>query len=116
MANALMVINPYKWEGMWVFDDDAVDLVKEPFVAGADDIIDQALQLKGISDGESGFRLIFSGGQFPAYDVKFDWLREGDGGNWYQSDDFGIEGWLCPALFKYFDEAPQQIYAKFEAK
>ena len=21
-------------------------------------------------------------------------------------------GWLCPALLKYFDEAPQEIYAE----
>jgi len=27
-----------------------------------------------------------------------------------------MEGWLCPALFKYFEKAPQEIYAKFEEK
>ena len=26
------------------------------------------------------------------------------------------EGWLCPALFRYFDEAPEEIYVKAEAK
>ena len=39
-----------------------------------------------------------------------------DGGNWYYSEDFTVEGWLCPALFKYFDKAPEEIYAKFEEK
>ena len=38
------------------------------------------------------------------------------GGNWYYSPDLEKEGWLCPALFKYFDEAPEKIYARFEAK
>jgi hypothetical protein len=38
------------------------------------------------------------------------------GGNWYYSRELCIEGWLCPALFKYFDVAPQTIYAKFEPK
>jgi hypothetical protein len=28
----------------------------------------------------------------------------------------GIEGWLCPALFKYFDKAPAELYAKAESK
>jgi hypothetical protein len=25
-----------------------------------------------------------------------------------------MEGWLCPALFKYFPEAPKKLYAKAE--
>ena len=116
MANAIAVIYPYKYEGLWVFDDDKVGLIREPFVAGADVLIDRALKGKGIIDGDKGFRLIFSAGQFPGYDFKFTWVREGDGGNWYFSDDFNIEGWLCPALFEYFYEAPKEIYTKFEAK
>ena len=36
MKNAIFVIKPYKWNGMWVFDDERVYLDKEPFVAGAD--------------------------------------------------------------------------------
>lgn len=34
MKNSIFFIKPYKWEGLWVFDDPAVDLVKEPFVGG----------------------------------------------------------------------------------
>jgi hypothetical protein len=26
-----------------------------------------------------------------------------------------MEGWLCPALFRYFDEAPAELYVKAEA-
>jgi len=26
-----------------------------------------------------------------------------------------MEGWLCPALFKYFEKAPKEIYVKAEA-
>ena len=25
-----------------------------------------------------------------------------------------MEGWLCPALFKYFDKAPREIFVKAE--
>ena len=37
-------------------------------------------------------------------------------GNWYRGTVCGEEmiGWLCPALFHYFTEAPQKIYAKAE--
>ena len=78
--------------------------------------IDLVLAKKCLQNPEEGFRLIFSAGEFPGYDVRFDWLREGDGGNWYQSDEFQMEGWLCPALLKYFDETPKHIYARFEEK
>ena len=116
MVNTILVISPYKYEGMWVFDDERAGLVKEPFVAGADVLIDKAQEAKGIKDGVKGFRLIFSAGEFPGYDFIFTWVREGDGGNWYFSDDFNIEGWLCPALFAYFDKAPKKIYTMFEPK
>ena len=61
--NSLGVIAPYKYEGMWVFDDPAVGLVREPFVAGADLIIDRLVE--SIPDAAKGFRLIFSGAPFP---------------------------------------------------
>jgi len=116
MANAINVIYPYKYEDMWVFDDEKVGLDKEPFVEGADTMIDHALAMKGLQNPEAGFRLIFSAGEFPRSDVRFDWIREGEGGNWYRSEEFHLEGWLCPALLRYFDEAPEQIYARFEEK
>jgi hypothetical protein len=116
MANALNVIHPYKWEGLWVFDDARVGLDKEPFVQGADTIIDQTLARKGIERAEKGFRLLFSAGPFPDCDLKLEWLREGEGGNWYRATTLGIEGWLCPALFLYFDGPPREIYARFEAR
>src|ERR1700680_940515 len=38
--NALSVIFPYRLEGVWVFDDTATGLVREPFISGADTILD----------------------------------------------------------------------------
>jgi hypothetical protein len=35
-------------------------------------------------------------------------------GNWYRVDEPPSEGWLCPALFKYFDEAPRELFVKAE--
>ena len=42
MNNSIFVIKPYKWEGLWVYDDPNVGLDKEPFVGGADTMIDVA--------------------------------------------------------------------------
>ena len=111
--NSIMVIHPYKYERMWVFDDEKVNLVQEPFVAGADKIIDRLVAK--IPNAESGFSLLFSANPFPGYQVKFDWRREEYEGNWYYNAELDLEGWLCPALFKYFDKAPKEFYAQCKA-
>src|SRR2546421_11960648 len=112
--NSLMVIVPYKYEGMWVFDDPAVGLSKEPFIAGIDTLIDKATAK--IPHAEHGFRAIFSAMPFPGANFKLEWRREDSGGNWYYSPEFQQEGWLCPALFKYFTSAPREIYVKVEPR
>ena len=100
--------------GTWVSDVPRVGLDKEPFVSGADAMID--VPVADIPNAQKGGRLLFSATPFPGYKVKLEWRREEYGGNWYFSPDFKTEGWLCPALFKYFDEAPKEIYVKAEPK
>ena len=112
--NSLFAIAPYKFEGFWVFDDPSVGLRQEPFVSGADDIID--ILTKDIPDAATGFKLVFSPQPFPGFTARFDWNRSEHGGNWYTWADRGIEGWLCPALFKYFETAPNEIYVKVSPK
>ena len=112
--NSIVVIHPYKEFGMWVFDDEKVGLVQEPFVSGADVMIDRFVS--EISGAESGFTLLFSAGPFPGFQAELDLRREEFGGNWYYSKSLDLEGWLCPALFKYFDTAPRKLYAQFRGK
>ena len=71
---------------------------------------------KDIPNSELGFTLVFSAQPFPAFQVDFELRREEFGGNWYYSSALEMEGWLCPALFKYFDSAPKNIYAQFRSK
>ena len=112
--NTLLVIAPYKYQGTWVFDDPAVGLSREPFIAGIDTMIDKAVADN--PNAEKGFRAIFSASPFPGANLKLDWRRAESGGNWYYSDQFKMEGWLCPALLKYFRTAPREIYVKIEPK
>ncbi len=79
--NAIIAIHPYKHEGLWVFDDPRVGLVQEPFVSGADEIIERMVQ--GISGAQSGFTLLFSAAPFPGHQSTFEWRRSDMGGNWY---------------------------------
>lgn len=108
--NSLFVIAPYRYQGMWVFDDPAVGLQREPFVAGIDIMIDRLVA--EIPSAAKGFCLVFSQQPFPGHTVKLEWRRTEYGGNWYYSPSFAMEGWLCPALFKYFPEAPKELYAR----
>jgi hypothetical protein len=108
--NAINLIRPYRHHGMWVFDDARVGLVQEPFVAGADSMIDRVVA--DIPDAERGFAMLFSADPFPAHQYRLDRGREDGGGNWYRSEELAMEGWLCPALFRYFDSAPESIYVQ----
>jgi hypothetical protein len=116
MPNQVMTIPPYWLEsaGTWVFDDPGAGLHQEPFISGVPDMIDHLVQ--DIPNARAGFRLLFSAAPFPGYQRQLTWQREEDGGNWYASDDPPMEGWLCPALFRYFDKAPAELYVKAEAK
>ena len=112
-VNAINVIFPYRHQGMWVFDDKRVGLDKEPFVAGADTMIDKAVA--GIPDAAEGFALVFSEHPFPGHQLSLEWRRNDGGGDWYYSPQLGQEGWLCPALLRYFDKAPKRIYVQTKA-
>ncbi|WP_013324606.1 DUF6717 family protein [Gloeothece verrucosa] len=114
MQNSLMVIVPYRYEGTWVFDDERVGLIKEPFVAGIPQMIE--VMVKEIPHPEQGFRLLFGATPFPGYQLELDWIREEFQGHWYAWKEKNLEGWLCPALFKYFWQAPLKIYCKAEPK
>jgi len=113
-SNAIMVIAPYWYNGTWVFDDPAVGLRREPFVAGVPEMVD--VLAKEIPDAKKGFRLLFSATSFPGYQKKLTWMRGDSGGNYYQLNDPPMEGWICPALFKYYKTPPKALYIKAEPK
>ena len=96
-----------------VFDDETVNLKREPFVAGVPEMID--VLVKDIPDSKNGFRLLFSANAFPGHQKKLAWLRGDSGGNYYKLDDPPMEGWICPAMFRYYKTPPQALYVKAEA-
>jgi hypothetical protein len=67
-----------------------------------------------IPNAHHGFRLLFSRQPFPGYQRKLTWVHGEMGGHWYRADRQDGEGWLCPALLRYFDEPPAEIYVKAE--
>lgn len=95
-----------------MFDDDRVGLVREPFVGEVNDYIDLVCKEAGLVNPEEGISLSFAPVPFPGCDKgsKLVGPDKTMGGNWYLMGDTGVQGWLCPALFHYFDEAPEKIY------
>ena len=97
-----------------MFDDPAVGLQQEPFVSGIPEMIN--LLVKDIPLARGGFRLTFSEKPFPGFQKELLWVREEMEGNWYRQENPLVEGWLCPALFKYFERAPEKLYFRAESK
>jgi hypothetical protein len=112
VSNQLFVIAPYRQASTWVFDDPTVGLKAEPFVSGIPEMIDALVQ--SIPHAEQGFRLLFSAAPFPGYQAELVQVRPEYGGMWYRWTATNMEGWLCPALFKYFTEPPPRLYARTE--
>lgn len=112
-TNSILIIRPYKYGETWVFDDAQRMLKRESFVAGVPKMIDKLVE--DIPDANKGFRLLFSANPFPGYEQKLIWRRAESGGNWYYSQEYDMEGWLCPALFKYFRKVPKEIFVKAES-
>src|SRR5580704_15392976 len=63
--NEINVIEPYRYLEMWVFDDPKVGLSAEPFVGGADSMIDRVTA--NLPNADRGFVMVFSGNPFPGH-------------------------------------------------
>jgi len=125
-----MTIYPYLFDATcWVFDDEKAGLKEEAFVLGMSEMITRVVEIKKIPAASRGFAMIFGAAPFD-HDVELDWVPAADVaqlsngqitalpdvGNWYRANVYGQEmlGWLCPALFCYFPEAPKKIFVKVE--
>lgn len=114
--NSIMVLKPYRWEGMWVFDDDKTGLVREPFVSGVPEILESLLEKQGIplEIAAKGFRPIFSAAAFPGRHFSARRIGDEGGDAWYEESVSKARGWLCTALLKYFPIAPDNLYVRVE--
>lgn len=109
--NSLFVIVPWKlpFTNVWVFNDEARKITREPFVGGVNLMIDWLT--REIPKAEDGFTLMFSAQTFPTSAVQLDHVNDDGVGNTYRCKQLdGVEGWLCPVLLQYFNEPPKQIF------
>lgn len=106
---------------IWVFDDEARGLAREPFVGEANLLLDYADQKLG----GNGKLVVFFRADSDVDPVHQHYdnvavvaqLIDSDSTGSTYSADVSQDGfkwddlWLCPALLKYFDKAPERIYA-----
>ena len=123
----MLTLYPYELHpGFWVFDDPQTHLREEAFVLGMSEMITALVTEREVPDASGGVSLTFSAVPFD-HDAELTWKRTADGspvdsdlarsvGNWYGGEVAGqkMEGWLCPALFHYFETTPKKIYARVE--
>jgi len=106
--NSITRILVYKYYNGWVFDDPKVGLDHEAFVAGADDLCDY------LSQGKDKVLITFSAINFPSHKIRVHYVSgKIESGTVYYSEDLKQELWLCPALGKYFNKSPKNIYIDF---
>lgn len=106
--NSIFTIKAERKGPMWVFTDPNVGLVDEPFVAGADTLIEL------LSEGSDEVYLTFSAVDFPSHTLHISRTGgEVTTGTYYHCPQLGMDLWLCPALGKYFDASPDNIYVQF---
>ena len=114
--NSIFSIKPYRIgeSSTFVFDDKNTGLVAEAFVCGVSEMMHRAIEKFGIN--EKKLVCNFSHLKFPSKSlVHLTKLGEDEGGvgTWYRWEDEEMDGWFCPALFKYFPEAPENMYIEF---
>jgi hypothetical protein len=98
-----------------VFDDERVGLKGEPFVGEINTMIDYMLRDARIRNGESGFTAYFSPTPLPGAHMILKHVEgKAQSGTTYACPQYQLEGWLCPALSRYFSESPAYIYVRAE--
>lgn len=95
-------------DGLWVYDDPSFGVQEQPFVFGANLILEKMVdRVEGIRDR---LNLVFSSIPFPGSEFCFVFVREETEGFVYRWEEKNLQGWLSPSLRNYFQEPPPKIY------
>jgi len=102
----------YKQNNTWLFDDPGKAVCNEPFVEGSSEILSELQNQLGLSGNT--LTIEFSDAPFEGHQHVLQWKNSRDAGTWnlYYSEELQMEGWLCPVLLKYFDDAPKKLFLK----
>ncbi len=108
--NSINVLKLYWSDECWMYDDREHGRIREPLVLGTSEAVDALRLLDGLPQARDPFQILFSSSEFPG-SHRADWLREESGGHWYVFEG-QYTGWLCPALFDFFESAPTDLWVR----
>ncbi len=95
-------------DGLWVYDDASFGVKEQPFVFGADLILEKMVaQVEGEGDQ---LNLVFSSVPFPGSEFCLGFVREETEGFVYRWEEKNLQSWLSPSLRNYFPEPAPKIY------
>jgi hypothetical protein len=112
MSNSVFVLYPKRSTfGIWAFDDEMRGLKNEPFVGETNNLLDKMAIESGYDLNDNPqVALLFAATEFPDYQCDLNLIETSPTGTTYRDQISGIYPWLCPAMFKYFPEAPEKMY------
>ena len=113
VGNSIFRILIRRKDGVWVFDDKRFGIVEQPFVFGADLILEKMAAQSGVS-GEC-LNAVFAGIPFPGSEYTLRFVREETEGFMYRWEGVNLQSWLSPSLKNYFPEPPAGIYLQLLA-
>lgn len=96
-----------------MFDDPKVGLKEELLIEGVPEMIEAFRKRKRLG---KKITIVFSASKFKGCDMRLAWARQQGDGNWYYSPKLDMECWLCPALFRYYPSAPEELFVKIQAR
>jgi hypothetical protein len=114
--NALFEISLYRIGKTWFFDDKDREIIREPFVAGASEIIQKYLNKKGLGRRRKNISIIFSTTWIPNWDIHLVCTEKCGKTSAYYKDQEEDVCWLCPAQIKFFGQIADEIYATINNK
>ncbi len=106
-----MTLELYKEGAVWLFDDPSRNILREPFVEGASEALDDAFasdSLRAIvefRDSRPDNSDLFFHGKWIAME-----MRDNKQWNRYCVTETGREMMLCPVLYDYFADEPSNIW------
>lgn len=111
--NAVKRIELYKRGSTWLFDDEYLNIVGEPFVCGASEAIQYIVDSLQIKDKEH--LVIIFGEKLGDWDAEITLTKDGGDNAWYElkMGDVLMRLWLCPCLCRFFSNPPKTIFIKF---
>lgn len=108
IGNSIFRILTRREDGLWVFDDGRFGVVAQPFVFGADLILEKMAAESGVQ-GER-LNAVFAAFPFPGSEHTLKFVREETEGFMYRWEEQNLQGWLSPSLLNYFNEPPDKIF------